>query len=919
VYTYGETVIFIITKPEEGLGGCGAPFLTVSLPDGSTVKINLPYDTMIPAGTYSIAVGQAGPPPGARLAQLWLAAPCDVPIGPHVEASTTYYVQGGEADIFVANCWANPANPYQEDRVTFYAAVGNIGGSDAPNVEIDAYLDGNLFQSERDTISAGSSGTWYSDNAWTAQDGSHTLRVVANADHSVQESNYGNNEASCTFFVSPRTITATFTITTTSTRVQSQWTTTTMGIQQTTTKTLTTQSTVQSTVSANPVWTTTTLTGLTTTTVYSPTTTITTTVAQAISNPFIWLIGLSIIGGVAASRETAPSGEWLGKLSYEVMKMIKGIRSARMRKVITAVLLIAVGLLSIASTGIRQGYASTVTMTRTSTVTYYSTITQSLTSTRYMTYTATETSTSTMRSTAYTTVTPTATTTIDQRSTARVYVPTTTYTTQQLVPVSIEISVLDACGGNQVSEVVKGRIYCLKILVKNPSATAVDISLHATLRFNGDPNQVVASDGITWRLGAQPDSIEQDSRFNVPPGGSAPLQRPVVFTWNWIPPADMEEISKELLLNTVLKTINIIVSAAGLPGLLDLLASPFHAADLTTKAAFVLAKHTYAKRYVYEVSGKLSQTGQTLSASRVLDIGVSGEATASFIGAIVLGILGIVATLVALAFGCLATGCTASAFLAMVAAAVLGWAVWTAGKTLYIAATDPDDNYEQTPTPRLVIPPLVQEMPDGAEKNLALSSLRFYSLLDAFSTAMTRHYAALEHNAMDAAIRQLTTAEDYLSQAQSEIQKVRESYGLVKDRLPQLDQTALDRAMTYLRGQRLPEQAHRVFDQLGEKYFPGNLLIFAQNATQVIPAMQIEKVLDGATETINHQRNLLQEVASGLRQAGTGVDIVPYVYVAIPVALAIVAFLLFRRRPSFVGQRISKIYSDSISDQLMRL
>jgi PKD repeat protein len=94
IYKYGETVVFIVTKPS-GYGSCGqAPSVTVTLPDGSVNTIILPIENMIPAGTYQISAGQAGPPPGSRLAQLWIGPICDVPSSKHsVISSTTYYVQ----------------------------------------------------------------------------------------------------------------------------------------------------------------------------------------------------------------------------------------------------------------------------------------------------------------------------------------------------------------------------------------------------------------------------------------------------------------------------------------------------------------------------------------------------------------------------------------------------------------------------------------------------------------------------------------------------------------------------------------------------------------------------------------------------------------------------------------------------------
>jgi hypothetical protein len=316
-FTVGETIIVYVYSSFSGIGT-----ITDYEPDGSTYYVG-PFN--IYAGQILSIESTASNPPGKSTLTLQVCTGTQPPATPtttfymsrgeyqgaedqaaHPQSScasdTTWIdVVGGPADINVARCWVSPANPLQEDQVTFYAAVGNSGGTNAENVEIDAYLDGVLFSTERDSLSAGSSGTWYTNNKWTAEDGQHTLKVVANADHLIQESNYANNEASCTFYVRPHTITMTMTQTTSSTIIRSQWTTTSSTIQLYTTQITTSQTTVWSTVIGNPTWTTTTLTGLTSTTIYSPTITSTVTAAaQAISNPLalMFLFGVVIaIGG----------------------------------------------------------------------------------------------------------------------------------------------------------------------------------------------------------------------------------------------------------------------------------------------------------------------------------------------------------------------------------------------------------------------------------------------------------------------------------------------------------------------------------------------------------------------------------------------------------------------------------------------
>jgi len=335
----------------------------------------------------------------------------------------------GPADLVVYRCWVSPANPKQEDSVTFYAVIANVGGSDASNFRLETYLDGSLYDSGSLSLSAGQDLQVWSEIPWRAEDGSHSVRWVINPDRSVEESNYGNNEASCSFFVSPRTVTATVTVTKTSTRTTTQRTVTTVTTTRRAMITRTTDTTVLRTVTANPTTVTQTLTGLITSTIYSPTVTVTvTSTARMISTPVLWLL-LSTFAMIGAVIQL-PS-ERLRRLSsklnalFQLPELARKIIKRHIRKALFAVSLISLIILSISPQATQQTYASTVTTTRTVTVTEWTTLTQSLTSTRYITSTTTETSMFTRTNTGFTTITPTITMSFDRRSTTTVYIPTT--------------------------------------------------------------------------------------------------------------------------------------------------------------------------------------------------------------------------------------------------------------------------------------------------------------------------------------------------------------------------------------------------------------------------------------------------------------------------------------------------------------
>jgi hypothetical protein len=190
----------------------------------------------------------------------------------------SYYlikISGGPADLVVYQCWVSPANPKQEDPVTFYAIIANIGGSDAYNFRLDLYLDGGLYESGYLSLRAGEDMQVWSDKPWIAEDGQHWIRWVINPDGAIQESNYGNNECEESFFVSPRTVTLTAYTTITKTKTQTEKYT--MATTVTTYKGALTTETVTKTITITGKATTTTitLTGLYIRTSYSPTITVT--------------------------------------------------------------------------------------------------------------------------------------------------------------------------------------------------------------------------------------------------------------------------------------------------------------------------------------------------------------------------------------------------------------------------------------------------------------------------------------------------------------------------------------------------------------------------------------------------------------------------------------------------------------------
>jgi len=106
----------------------------------------------------------------------------------------------GLADLTVLDCGVTPNNPDPTQPATLYADIKNIGTADANNFLWELYLDsfgGNAFDWGRTSLAAGAS-TRISESLTLGQAGPHSLKWVLNSDHLVTESEYDNNQATCT-------------------------------------------------------------------------------------------------------------------------------------------------------------------------------------------------------------------------------------------------------------------------------------------------------------------------------------------------------------------------------------------------------------------------------------------------------------------------------------------------------------------------------------------------------------------------------------------------------------------------------------------------------------------------------------------------------------------------------------------------
>jgi len=889
VYQIGEIATIYMKAPKlfPGMDPVHTYQLVVMKPDGSAVLI---YDGF---GSDSILTfsAEASYPLGTWHVMLYESWPewDPIPAGRILRASTYFEVIGGPADLVVYKCWVSPANPKQEDAVTFYAVIANIGGSDANNFRLETYLDGSLYDSGSLSLRAGQQVQVWSEIVWRAEDGSHTVRWVINPDRSIEESNYGNNEASCSFFVSPRTVTATVTITKTSTRTQTQRTDVTSTTTRTIMITRTTDTTVLRTVTAGFTTVTQTLTGLITSTIYSPTVTVTvTSTAQMVSNPVLWLLlsAFAMIGAVIQ----LPRSERLGRLLPELARRIVKRHGRRALFAVSLVSLIVVSVLSQAG---QQAYASTVTTTRTATVTEWTTLTQSLTSTRYITSTATDTSTFMRTSTQTITITPTVTRTVDMRSTVSIYLPTTTTVIVRQEDVEIELRILGSGPYMKQS-------YEIEVTLLNKGSSPVSGTLVVDENYLGsDPNRMVGGELGKWPLSAY---IEPTTGYrqqaSIAANGRAILDEiRFLNSWQWIKPVK----SIDRFLDLFYSVMSIVVFGLLTPdkflNFLRLMKEGTSFFKALQSAGIILETEwisvlDFGISLQFLTSTKtFTRSGQVAVLVPEIKLEALNDAFTFALAKMSLAI--ITAILAALVLG----GVTLPLILKLVMAAATG-AIMGASWALYDAAQDPPSDYlQETTLGEAPVPQSIQDHPDSPEKRFGLAALRLSSFLNASSNALNRYYAASEAEDLTYMRTSLESARNSMNRAREELAVMLDNLQQFKDKLPAMSPKIAKDAQKVLKDYGLPSDLVKLYNEMGiAAYLPTLARIFTESYPGLVDVPVADYLL-AADAQMNRTVTAIDSTLSNVPQdrVWTG-PLLSYLYVIVPVAFAIVAVLAYTQR-----------------------
>ncbi|MFC1918776.1 CARDB domain-containing protein [Chloroflexota bacterium] len=102
-----------------------------------------------------------------------------------------------EPDLIIESITWSPENPSKGDAVTISIIIKNQGSSQALTSRLDFYVDGN-FKNDQGVQSIDAGGSVTSSFTWTAEQGSHTIKVIIDEENWIPENNENNNARSVT-------------------------------------------------------------------------------------------------------------------------------------------------------------------------------------------------------------------------------------------------------------------------------------------------------------------------------------------------------------------------------------------------------------------------------------------------------------------------------------------------------------------------------------------------------------------------------------------------------------------------------------------------------------------------------------------------------------------------------------------------
>jgi hypothetical protein len=462
--------------------------------------------------------------------------------------------------------------------------------------------------------------------------------------------------------------------------------------------------------------------------------------------------------------------------------------------------------------------------------------------------------------------------------------------------------------------------YTVWMKVTNLGSSTVALQLEVYEEFEGNSTQLVGPAGNPWPLNAKTDPREHRASIEIKAGDTFPMDFRFRNEWNWIEPVDTTDrlVDLALLIMSTLFGGASTYTIAMLKIMVEAISTGKDGYD-TLLGIFVGEFSEPSERFA--VKAKASSQGIVLGAtSEEVTVEVHGWKKAAFVNwietcfaSLILPI--IAAVLAAIALTILTGGGAIPAWIIIsqyvvtaVSAALLG-ASWA----LYDIAADPEADYLQFGVPaQSPIPPVVEQLPSGTGRDLAVAAFNYEYYLNASALEMARYGSAESAVRTAFMITHLQNAKSYLEKARSELAKMTSYYPDFRASLPELNSTSISMGRDYVKAKGLPDAAREVLRSLGADDMGPSLVKAIMEVPELVYQIPVDKLLYSASFAVESQIASIDKRIEALRQDCQTIDCppdwLPYLYVVVPAALAVTIGAISavhrrtsRRRPKIVG------------------
>ncbi|MFC2014388.1 CARDB domain-containing protein [Chloroflexota bacterium] len=198
--SHGETVTFSVTITNQGQ--VLAPSSTFSFYVGGQDS-GIERASTLPAGNSTVETFTWAARAGSNLVRVVLDTKNEVIESNETNNEMTATFSGTIVpDLVIQSLTWSPANPSVGEIMTFLVSIRNDGNGQAGSSQVSYYIDDvHLASDGVDPIATGS--TQNTTFTWIVQEGWHSIKVTANANALIPESDDSNNEKSVTYPIPP--------------------------------------------------------------------------------------------------------------------------------------------------------------------------------------------------------------------------------------------------------------------------------------------------------------------------------------------------------------------------------------------------------------------------------------------------------------------------------------------------------------------------------------------------------------------------------------------------------------------------------------------------------------------------------------------------------------------------------------------